>query len=64
MKAISEFSPSVVPFIMTIKRWTKIYASWYPSKFVFIAMALFYLQRCKVIPPIEELKIVDGKLVQ
>nr|XP_022316945.1 speckle targeted PIP5K1A-regulated poly(A) polymerase-like [Crassostrea virginica] len=59
MKAISEFSPSVVPFIMTIKRWTKIYASWYPSKFVFIAMALFYLQRCKVIPPIEELKIVD-----
>ncbi|XP_048727949.1 poly(A) RNA polymerase, mitochondrial-like isoform X2 [Ostrea edulis] len=57
LNAISQFSPSVVPFIMTVKLWSIHYMDWFPQKFVFTALALFYLQQCRVIPPIGSLKI-------
>ncbi|XP_061181712.1 speckle targeted PIP5K1A-regulated poly(A) polymerase-like [Saccostrea echinata] len=57
LNAISRFSPSVVPFILTVKLWATHYMGWFPQKFVFTALALFYLQQCKVIPPIGGLQI-------
>lgn len=60
LNALSRCSPSVVPFIMTIKLWTKLYVDWFPSKFVFTALALFYLQRCQIIPPIQNIKVTNS----
>ncbi|XP_062595799.1 speckle targeted PIP5K1A-regulated poly(A) polymerase-like [Saccostrea cucullata] len=57
LNAISVFSPSVVPFILTVKQWATHYVNWFPQKFVFTALALFYLQQCQVIPPVGSLKI-------
>lgn len=61
LNALSHCSPSVVPFIMTVKLWTKLYVDWFPSKFVFTALALFYLQRCQIIPPIQNIKVINSK---
>lgn len=63
LNAISHCSPSVVPFIMTVKLWTKLYVDWFPSKFVFTALALFYLQRCRIIPPIQNIRITHESTV-
>jgi hypothetical protein len=46
---------------MTVKLWAIHYMDWFPQKFVFTALALFYLQQCSVIPPIGNLKIENGK---
>lgn len=46
---------------MTVKLWTKLYVDWFPSKFVFTALALFYLQRCQIIPPIQNIKVINSK---